>query len=605
MSDRKAKKELHGHALAALCLTTLLWTAGADTPVADAAMRGEVEVVRTLLRQGSDANAAQGDGMTALHWAAENGSREITAMLVFAGANLEAVTRLGDYTPLHLASKAGQGGTAETLLEAGANPNAVTSTGAAMPLHFAAAAGSAQTVTTLLDHGAHVDAKESQWEQTPLMFAAAFNRVEALNTLLKRGADYTITAKVVDVAARAAEDRTDRTRRNTRMAALQSGERQGGGPPPSRGYADQRPDPRAAQGTQAVAPGELPGLTPEAERETQLRSTDEIDPLSYADLVGTHGGLTALLLAVREGHLGTVRALLDAGADIDGVGAGDHTSPMLMAAVNGHFDIAKQLLEWGADPDLASDAGGTPLYAVLNMEWAPKARHPQPVDYRQQEVSYLQLMEILLDAGVDPNVRLKNNLWYTTYSRDLLGVDRTGATPFWRAAHATDVAAMRLLLRYGADPNIWTSKIPGRRRRGGAQEDLSGLPPVPVGGPAVSPIVAASGVGYGQGFAGNTHMHVPEGWLPTMRFLVEELGADVNSRDLNGYSPVHHAAARGDNELILYLVSQGADVTFVSRRGQTTVDMANGPVQRILPFPETIALLESLGAINNHNCVAC
>jgi ankyrin repeat protein len=605
MSDRKAKKELHGHALAALCLTTLLWTAGADTPVADAAMRGEVEVVRTLLRQGADANTAQGDGMTALHWAAENGSVQITEMLVFAGANLEAVTRLGDYTALHLASKAGQGRTAETLLEAGADPNAVTSTGAAMPLHFAAAAGSAQTVTTLLDHGAIVDAKEAQWEQTPLMFAAAFNRVEALNTLLKRGADYTITAKVLDIAARAAEDRTDRTRRNTRMAALQAGERQGGGPPPSRGYADQRPDPREAQGTQAVAPGELPGLTPEAERETQLRSTDEIDPLSYADLVGTHGGLSALLLAVREGHLEAVRALLDAGADIDGVGAGDHTSPMLMAAVNGHFDLAKQLLEWGADPNLASDAGGTPLYAVLNMEWAPKARHPQPVDYRQQEMSYLQLMEILLDAGVDPNVRLKKNLWYTTYSRDLLGVDRTGATPFWRAAHATDVAAMRLLLRYGADPNIWTSKVPGRRRRGGAQEDLSGLPPVPVGGPAVSPIVAASGVGYGQGFAGNTHMHVPEGWLPTMRFLVEELGADVNSRDLNGYSPVHHAAARGDNELILYLVSQGADVTFVSRRGQTTVDMANGPVQRILPFPETIALLESLGAINNHHCVAC
>lgn len=43
----------------------------------------------------------------------------------------------------------------------------------------------------------------------------------------------------------------------------------------------------------------------------------------------------------------------------------------------------------------------------------------------------------------------------------------------------------------------------------------------------------------------------------------------------------------------------------VSRRGQTTVDMANGPVQRIQPFPETVELLESLGAINNHNCVSC
>jgi ankyrin repeat protein len=90
-----------------------------------------------------------------------------------------------------------------------------------------------------------------------------------------------------------------------------------------------------------------------------------------------------------------------------------------------------------------------------------------------------------------------------------------------------------------------------------------------------------------------------------MRYLVEELGADVNARDHNGYSPVHHAAARGDNELIEYLVSQGADVTVVSRRGQTTVDMANGPVQRITPFPETIAFLESLGAKNNNNCVGC
>ena len=77
------------------------------------------------------------------------------------------------------------------------------------------------------------------------------------------------------------------------------------------------------------------------------------------------------------------------------------------------------------------------------------------------------------------------------------------------------------------------------------------------------------------------------------------------SRDHNGYSAVHHAASRGDNELILFLVERGADPLVVSRRGQTTVDMANGPVQRITPFPETIALLEGLGAVNNHNCVGC
>jgi ankyrin repeat protein len=90
-----------------------------------------------------------------------------------------------------------------------------------------------------------------------------------------------------------------------------------------------------------------------------------------------------------------------------------------------------------------------------------------------------------------------------------------------------------------------------------------------------------------------------------VKYLVEELGADVNARDANGYTPLHNAAARGDNELILYLVSKGADVKAVSRRGQTTADMANGPVSRISPFPDTVALLEKLGSKNNHKCASC
>jgi ankyrin repeat protein len=237
------------------------------------------------------------------------------------------------------------------------------------------------------------------------------------------------------------------------------------------------------------------------------------------------------------------------------------------------------------------------------MQWAPKARHPQPTDYQQQKVSYIELMTALLEAGADVNSRLTKSLWYTTYNRDLLGVDRTGATTFWRAAYALDIPAMRLLLAYGANPNLPTLKVPNRRRP--ATPDPSGLSPTPLGGPAVSPLLAASGVGYGQGFAGNSHRHVEYGWLSAVRFLVEELGANVHDRDHNGYNAIHHAAARGDNQLIMYLVDQGVDVSQVSRRGQTTTDMANGPVQRTQPFPDTVALLESLGAQNNHRCLSC
>ncbi len=570
--------------LGAVCLAALLGVAGPESPVADAAQRGEIEAVRALLKQGADVNAAQGDGMTALHWAAVSGNAQMAEMLMYAGANLKAVTRIGDYTALHLASKAGNVAVLQALLEAGSDVAAVTSSGGATPLHFAAASGNGEAIAALLDHGAAVNARESAWGQTPLMFAAAYNRVDAVKLLLQRGADAKIAARVLDMAAREEEDRGAEKRRNDRQAALRA------------------------------PPGQAPAATPAGQQPGQgaaipYEPREGLEPLSHAGLVGGYGGLTALLLAVRDGHVDAALALLDGGADLNQVSAGDHTGPLLMSTINGHFDLAMLLLGRKADPNLASDAGAAPLHATLNTQWVPKSRHPQPAYYMQQRTTYLELLEALLKAGANPNVRLNKSLWFDTYGDDYLGVDRMGATAFWRAAYATDVEAMRLLVAHGADPNIPTMKPPEGRRRGrgdqAADVDHSGLPPIPVGGPSVWPILAASGVGYGEGYAGNIHRHVPDGWLPAVKYLVEALGADVNARDHNGYAPLHHAAARGDNELILYLVEKGADVTAVGRRGQTTADMANGPVQRISPFPETVALLERLGSKNNHKCVSC
>ena len=133
----------------------------------------------------------------------------------------------------------------------------------------------------------------------------------------------------------------------------------------------------------------------------------------------------------------------------------------------------------------------------------------------------------------------------------------------------------------------------------------TGLPAIPAGGPHVPPFHAAMGVGYGTSRVAQQHRHVPDGWMPAAKYFVEELKVDINQRDADGFTAMHHAAARGDNEMIQYLVKHGGDVMVVNRSGQTTVDMANSPEQRTQPFPETIALLEGMGAKNNHRCQAC
>jgi ankyrin repeat protein len=612
-----------------LSISAALGDAPPASPVADLAKRGDRESVRSLLRDGADVNASQGDGMTALHWAAAGGDAEMAAMLVLAGANVKSVTRIGHYTPLHIACQGGNPDVVEILLQAGADVSARTTPGETTPLHLAAASGSVEAVRALLSRGADVNAREAEWGQTPLIFAAAQNRGDAIRALLEHDADPAATTRVLDLKKEEKLMDAASAREHRALASFRDKDKtQGQEPAP----------PTATQLQAAIVAGRelyLSGEVPEKAEspDDERRRFRENLPLD------SKGGLTALLHAARQGHAEAATALLDGGADVNQVSAGDGTSPLLMAVINAQFDLALLLLERGADPDKASTQNGAaPLWAAVNAEWQPRTRYPQPQEHALSKASYLDVIEALLKAGADPDARLTKHPWYLVYTdcgnRNCGLEDTEGSTAFWRAAYATDVEAMRLLVRYGADPNVPTKAPPPRPPRAGTasetiasegprpvqpvgpalwpatdaasvEPDPSGLPRLKAGDPGVFPIHAASGVGYGEGFAGNAHRHAPDGWIASVKYLVEELGADVNARDFNGYNALHHAAARGDNEMILYLVSKGCDVKAVSRTGQTTADMANGPVQRVSPFPETVALLEKLGSKNNHKCVSC
>jgi uncharacterized protein len=565
-------------AVSVLLLSALL-RAAAPSSVVEAAMQGNKDAVRTLLKQGADVNTAQGDGMTALHWAAQKGDLELAQTLLFAGANIRATTRVGGYTPLLIASRNGHAALVDALLAGSADPNLATSNGAT-PLMMAAQGGNAEVVKALIARGADVNAKEKVKNETALMIAASYGRADVIRALTAHGADLAATTKVLDMAVFNKEE-------GERLAQFQQ-----------------------QQAAQAAAAGRGNAAAPEGRRGFNPNAKPGIErQYNYTELVAYWGGMSAVHFAAREGRIEALKALVDAKADVNQQVVGDNSTPMLIATINGHFDLAKYLLDQGADPNLAAHNGVTPLYAALNVQWAAKALYPQPRAYEQQHASYLDLMAALLDKGADPNVRLTKKVWYAQYDFDQSGLDEAGSTPFWRAAYASDIDAMKLLIARGADPNIPTMRTPGRVRTGDVGErvlaDVAPTPPIPVGGPGIAPLLAAAGQGYGEGFAANHHRYAPGGMLAAVKYLVEELHADVNVRDHEGNTAIHHAAARGDNEMILYLVSKGADPKIVNRAGQTTVDLANGPVQRITPFPETIKLLEGMGVKNNHKCVGC
>ena len=564
-------------------VATLL-SAASDTRLADAAMQGDKDAVRSLLGQKVDVNAPQGDGTTALHWAAYKDDVGMAQMLLAAGANVKATTRLDAITPLFMACKNGNAGMIELLLKAGADANSADEhlTTAVM---MAAASGNPDAVKVLLDHGAEANAREGSHGQTALMFAAALNRDAAIKVLFEHGADPSVTTKAFKLpkpgprfddpmpeekekpaAAPAKESEADQ---KAALDALAHSMGLKGAVYASGKSSENSGDLRELLQKLSAKVDELekrlPGDKPKSEDATNsnfgiIRERGTLDM----------GGMTALLFAARGGHIEAARALLEGGADINQVSMSEKTSALVLATMNGHFEFAKLLVDWGADPNLANNQGLTALYAAIDVQWAPKGWFPAP-STGQEKVKHLDLMKALLEAGANPNARITKRLWFRAFG-DHSWVDTTGSTAFWRAAQSSDVEAMRLLVEHGADPDIPTSH-------------------------GTTALMAATGVGWGYHYS----MNAPDSWMAAVKYCVE-LGADVNAADDRGYTALHGAAYLANHEMINYLIDKGADVKAVAKDKNTVADMANGPTRFGIPHPETVALLEKLGSANSHNC---
>jgi len=443
---------------------------------------------------------------------------------------------------LHWAVRVDDVAMARLLLAAGAQAT-LTNRYGLTPMAIAAANGSAAMLAILLDAGADPNAPDPAGD-TPLMSAVRVGRADAVTLLLDRGAridaiDPTYQQTALMVAVR--ENHPDIVRLLIDRGASVNARTRVGRPP---AWVLPNSQPGFGHGI-----GIVRGGSPDRGRRGP-----------------TPGGMTPLMYAARDGRLDTARMLLDAGAEVDARDANDIT-PLIAAITNNHPDVARLLIERGANVNASDWYGRTPLWAAVetrNMD-VDNATFENSIDREP----FLGLIQLLLDKGANPNARtrevppVRNDFLRITAS--LSWVDFTGQTPFITAALSGDVTVMKMLLAHGADPHIPT-----------------------FGG--TTALMAAAGVNW---VVDQTYDEGPEALLDAVKLCVE-LGLDVNAVNSMGLTALHGAANRGSDEIIKYLVSQGARLDVKDKEGRTPLTWAEGvflATHPARPKPSSIALL--------------
>ena len=415
----------------------------AASNLADAVEKNDRARVRVLLGQHADANVAQVDGMTALHWAADREDVETARLLLQAGANAGSTNRYG-LSPLALACANGNGELVEMFLAAGAGANTQSRGGETM-LMTASRAGHPAAVKALLAHGAEVNARERRG-QTALMWAAAEGHAAVVELLLAAGADLRATlpdSGFTPLFFAVREGRTDVVRVLLKAGVdvndvMQPGKPNGKGP---------------RKGTSplilAVENGHFElalalldaGADPNDQRSgytalhnmTWVRKPnrgdgDDGDPAPIGS-----GNLSSLQLVRQlKAHGADVNARLKTGKAGKGVLNKLGATPFLMAAMTADTAYLKLLVELGADPQLGNIDDATPLMAAAGLGTLA------PTEEAGTEPEALEAAQFILGLGADINA-----------------VDKNGETAMHGAAYKSFPEMVTFLASKGAKIEVW------------------------------------------------------------------------------------------------------------------------------------------------------
>jgi ankyrin repeat protein len=443
--------------------------------------------------------------------------------LIAKRANVNETSRDGS-TALLWAAYHSDVAMARTLIAAGANPNLPNKYGIT-PLLQASRTGADEVVQALLRAGADPALAHPEGE-TALMAASFAGSLPTVRLLLEANADV---------------NAVDSYQKQTALMRA------------------------AAEGHTDVIQALL-----EAKADPNKRAhVTELEERKHAD--HATGGFTALMFAARNGHEAAVRALIAGGADPK-LTNGDGATPTIIAIVNDRFDLAKTLVELGADPNDGS------LYFAVDMHDATsdmRARDGSRLRAdHDNSIGALDLVKFLLDRGADPNKPFVGQL----HSYSLCCGEEVNSSPFYRAAVAADVEALKLMIAKGAKIE-WSPTEVKKEGRGGAGRGMNAN----VG---KTPLMMALNGGRGAAFGGGPgfdRLGAPPFREASNREPLDAIkvllaaGADPNAKDPAGATMLHQAVTARQVAIIRELVAKGAKLDAVNKDNLTPLLLAEKP----------------------------
>ena len=460
--------------------------------------------------------------------AARDGDVQAVRALLVKRANVNEPSRDGS-TPLLWAAYHGNLDMAKALIAAGAAVNTPNKYGIT-PLLQASRTGDTAMIQALLAAGANIALAHPDGE-TPLMAASRAGRVDAVRLLAAKGADVNAADKYQQQTAlmwAAAEGHTD-----VINALIEAGA---------------NPNVKAAI--------------------TSLEKREHADHPT--------GGFTPLMFAVRGGHEDAVRALAKGGADFK-MTNGDGATASVIAIINDRFDLAATMLDLGADPNDGQ------LYFAVDMHDATtdmrardgsrlRADHPN-------KLTSLDLIKLLLDRGADANKPWVGQL----HSTSLCCGDNANGSPFFRAAIASDVEVLKVMIAKGAQVEWTPTEVKGEGNTGGGGGRGANA------NVGKTPVMVAMVGGKGANMAGGpgfTRLGPPpfreagnREPLDAVKVLLAA-GADPNAKAPDGSTPLHQAVAAKQVPIIRSLVEAGASLDAVNKDNLTPLLLAEKPEKK-------------------------